>query len=180
MNEDLKTTPPGSYASEDACRLDVVYSTKLTAEQNEILAMFEARTLNRPVLIPEFEMGLLSAEQLWEANLKMIRSISDDVHKFRFPLIDHELSESVLGLTRSKLKPYAVERGVYALMVAAPSKRAAAGLIGTTIYLMSQWEYALTAVDEAVAMAAPGIVFRKRMTGLYEWQRVPPSESKGK
>ncbi|SPY99871.1 Uncharacterised protein [Pseudomonas luteola] len=159
-------TPPGSYAPEDACRLHVIYSEKAVSRANEMLAQFEARTLRRPVCISEFENGLLSASQLWEANLRIIRSLSNDLHKLRFPPIGHEPARS------PQFKPYAVERGLNVLMVAAPSKKAAAELIGTTSYILTQWAYALKEADEAVALAEPGVVFRKRMSGFDGWQRV--------
>lgn len=42
-----------------------------------------------------------------------------------------------------KMKPYAVELdGLHVLMVAASSKKAAAELIGTTVYMMTNWEAA--------------------------------------
>lgn len=78
-------TPPGSYASTDACRLNVVYSDKLTAEQNDMLARFEARTNVPPVFIEQFERGLFSAEQLWKANVGMIRTILTDIEGYEFP-----------------------------------------------------------------------------------------------
>lgn len=78
-------TRPGSYASTDACRLNVVYSDKLTAEQNHMLARFEARTLNPPVFIEQFEQGLFSAEQLWKVNVGMIRTILKDIEEYEFP-----------------------------------------------------------------------------------------------
>jgi len=79
-------TPPDSYASQDACLLNVVYSEKLTEEQNRVLARFEARTHHRPCFLREFEQGLFSAERLWRMNLGMARTIADDVHAFEFPL----------------------------------------------------------------------------------------------
>jgi hypothetical protein len=81
-------TPPGSYASRDACLLNVVYSEKLTVEQNRMLARFEARTHHRPCFIREFDQGLFTAENLWKANLEMILTIADDVHKLEFPLVE--------------------------------------------------------------------------------------------
>lgn len=70
-----------------------------------------------------------------------------------------------------KMKPYAVELdGLHCLMVAAQSKKAAAELIGTTSYMMTQWEGGMNDADEAVALASPGVVFRKRLTGQDEWQ----------
>jgi hypothetical protein len=79
-------TPPGSYASSDACLLNVVYSEKLTVEQNAMLARFEARTHIRPVFVQEFERGLFSAEGLWKANVGMIETIAKDVQNLEFPL----------------------------------------------------------------------------------------------
>jgi len=78
-------TPPGSYASTDACRLNVVYSEKLTAEQNQMLARFEARTDVPPVFVEQFEQGLFSAEQLWKANVGMMRTILKDIEEYDFP-----------------------------------------------------------------------------------------------
>ncbi|MEB0222103.1 hypothetical protein [Pseudomonas sp. AB12(2023)] len=80
-------TLPGSYASSDACLLNVVYSEKLTVEQNQMLARFEARTNLRPVFIHEFERGLFNAEKLWMANVGMIQTIADDVQNLEFPLV---------------------------------------------------------------------------------------------
>lgn len=78
-------TPPDSYASNDACILKVVYSEKLTVEQNHMFARFEARTSNRPCFIKEFDQGLFSAEQLWKANVGMMRTIANDVEDYEFP-----------------------------------------------------------------------------------------------
>lgn len=76
-----------------------------------------------------------------------------------------------------KMKPYAVELdGLHVVMVAAPSKKAAANLIGTTAYMMTQWEGGMNDEDEAVALASPGVVFRKRLTGQDEWQPLPSNE----
>lgn len=79
-------TPPDSYASKDACILQVVYSEKLTVQQNHMLARFEARTNIRPCFIKEFDQGLFSAERLWKANVGMMRTIANDVEDYEFPL----------------------------------------------------------------------------------------------
>ncbi|MBX8493169.1 hypothetical protein K5D42_25190 [Pseudomonas cichorii] len=79
-------TPPGSYASKDACILNVIYSEKLTAEQNRMLARFEARTNLPPCFIREFDQGLFNAESLWKANIGMIQTIAKDVQALEFPL----------------------------------------------------------------------------------------------
>lgn len=79
-------TPPDSYASRDACLQNVVYSVKLTEEQNQMLARFEARTNLRPCFIHEFEKGLFTAERLWEVNVGMAQTIADDVRSLEFPL----------------------------------------------------------------------------------------------
>jgi hypothetical protein len=72
-----------------------------------------------------------------------------------------------------KLKAYAVELdGLHVLMVAARSKKAAADLLGTTPYMMTQWEGGLNEEDEAVALAVPEQPFRKRLTGNDTWQRI--------
>ncbi|HDS0960524.1 hypothetical protein [Pseudomonas putida] len=72
-----------------------------------------------------------------------------------------------------KVKPYAVELdGLHVIMVAAPSKKAAAELIGTTSYMMTQWEGGMNEDDEAIALDAPGTVFKKRLTGESTWQKV--------
>lgn len=73
-----------------------------------------------------------------------------------------------------KMKPYAVALdGLHVLMVAAASKKVAAELIGTTTYMMTTWEGGMNDDDEAVALAEPGVVFRKRVTGAGEWEKVP-------
>lgn len=79
-------TPPGSYASKDACIVKVVYSDKLSVEQNHMLARFEARTNLRPCFLKEFDQGLFSAERLWKANVGMMRTIANDVEDYDFPL----------------------------------------------------------------------------------------------
>jgi hypothetical protein len=72
-----------------------------------------------------------------------------------------------------KIKPYAVELdGLHVLMVAASSKKAAAALIGTTVYMMTTWEGGMNDEDEAVALAEPGKVFRKKLLKAEPWQRV--------
>ncbi len=72
-----------------------------------------------------------------------------------------------------RMKPYAVELdGLHVLMVAASSKKAAADLIGTTLYMMTQWEGGMNDEDEALAMASPGVVFRKKIVGQAEWERL--------
>lgn len=77
-----------------------------------------------------------------------------------------------------KMKSYAVELdGLHVLMVAAASKKAAAELIGTTTYMMTTWEGGMNDDDEAVALAEPGVVFRKRVTGAGGWQKVPSSSA---
>lgn len=81
-------TPPGSYASRDACILDVVYSEKLTVEQNRMFARFEARTHHRPCFLREFDQGLFSAEWIWKANIGMAQTIADDVRNLVFPPCD--------------------------------------------------------------------------------------------
>ncbi|EKT4532165.1 hypothetical protein [Pseudomonas asiatica] len=73
----------------------------------------------------------------------------------------------------AKVKPYAVELdGLHVIMVAASSKKAAAELIGTTSYMMTQWEGGMNEDDEAIALASPGTVFKKRLTGESKWQQV--------
>ncbi|MPQ71503.1 hypothetical protein [Pseudomonas sp. MWU12-2323] len=73
-----------------------------------------------------------------------------------------------------KMKPYAVELdGLHVVMVAAPSKKAAAELIGTTMYMMTTWEGGMNDDDEAVALAQPGVVFRRRIIGSEPWQKIP-------
>ncbi|MBX8557093.1 hypothetical protein K5D56_21750 [Pseudomonas cichorii] len=80
-----------------------------------------------------------------------------------------------------KIKPYAVELdGLHVLMVAAVSKKAAAELIGTTTYMMTTWEGGMNDDDEAIALAEPGVVFRKRVTGADEWMKDAPSASQSK
>lgn len=75
-----------------------------------------------------------------------------------------------------KMNPYAVELdGLHVLMVAASSKKAAAKLIGTTVYMMTTWEGGMNDKDEAVALAEPGVVFIKRIIGSEEWQKLPAS-----
>lgn len=77
------------------------------------------------------------------------------------------------------MKAYAVELdGLHVLMVAAPSKTVAAALIGTTVYMMTMWEGAVNEADEAVALAAPGVVFRRRMNGVESWQEVPDGSAR--
>jgi predicted nicotinamide N-methyase len=73
-----------------------------------------------------------------------------------------------------KITPYAVELdGLHVTMVATTSKKAAAALIGTTPYMMTAWEGGINDADEAVALAEPGQVFRKRLIGSEPWHRVP-------
>jgi hypothetical protein len=70
-------------------------------------------------------------------------------------------------------KAYAVELdGLHVFMVAAHSKKAAAELLGTTSYTMTQWEGGMNESDEAVALAEPGQPFRKRVAGNDEWERI--------
>ena len=70
-----------------------------------------------------------------------------------------------------RIKPYAVELdGLHLLMVATSSKKAAADLFRTTLYMMTQWEGGMNDEDEALAMASPGIVFRKKIVGQAEWE----------
>jgi len=73
----------------------------------------------------------------------------------------------------ARMKPYAVELdGLHVLMVAASSKKAAADLIGTTLYMMTQWEGGMNDEDEALAMASPGVVFRRKIVGQAKWERL--------
>lgn len=76
-----------------------------------------------------------------------------------------------MGMPR--LRAYAVELdGLHVLMVAARSKKAGAELLGTTPYMMTQWEGGMNESDEAIALAEPEQPFRKRLTGDDTWQRI--------
>jgi hypothetical protein len=72
-----------------------------------------------------------------------------------------------------KLKTYAVELdGLHVSMVAARSKKAAAELLGTTLYMMTEWEGGTNDDDEAMALAEPEQPFQKRLTNGASWQRI--------
>ncbi|MDU4254557.1 hypothetical protein [Pseudomonas sp.] len=75
----------------------------------------------------------------------------------------------------AKLKTYCLNLdGIYNVMVAASSQRAAAELIGTTVYMLRTWDAGFNDTDEALALSEPGQVFRKKaISGA--WERWPPT-----
>lgn len=78
----------------------------------------------------------------------------------------------------AKLKAYAVGLdGIHVLMVATTNKKAAAALIGTTLYMMIQWVGRINDKDEAIALASPGVVFRKQIGDQTQWERVTSGSS---
>jgi hypothetical protein len=38
--------------------------------------------------------------------------------------------------------------------------------------MMTQWEGGMSDEDDALAMASPGVVFRKKVVGQAEWERL--------
>lgn len=72
-----------------------------------------------------------------------------------------------------RMKAYAVELdGIHVVMVAARSKKAAAELIGTSVYMITHWEGGINELDEAIALAQPGQLFRKPRSGAGQWIKV--------
>lgn len=71
---------------------------------------------------------------------------------------------------QAKVKVFAVNLdGVHNVMVAAPSLKAAADLIGTTVYLMRTYDAGVNDEDKAVALATVGQVFRQEgINGAWE------------
>lgn len=76
----------------------------------------------------------------------------------------------------AKLKTYSMNLdGTHNVMVAASSQRAAAELIGTTVYMLRTWDAGYNEDDEALALSEPGQVFRQKgVNGAWErWPLTP-------
>ena len=73
------------------------------------------------------------------------------------------------------LKTYCMNLdGIHNVMVAASSQRAAAELIGTTVYMLRTWDAGCSDDDEALALSEPGQVFRQKgIDGT--WERWSPT-----
>lgn len=77
----------------------------------------------------------------------------------------------------AKNKAYCVNLdGIHEVLVAAPSQKEAAKLIGTTVYMMREWDAGVNEQDEQLALSKPGQLFRKK--GINgPWQQVAAADS---
>lgn len=63
----------------------------------------------------------------------------------------------------AKHKAYCVNLdGIHDVLVAAPSQKEAARLIGTTVYMMREWDAGVSDQDEQLALSKPGQLLHKR------------------
>lgn len=67
-----------------AIREPIIYSTKLTAHQNAVLAKFENMTGQPPMGLEEFETGELNARELWRQQTAWAEAICADVINLDF------------------------------------------------------------------------------------------------
>ncbi|WP_282363276.1 hypothetical protein [Pseudomonas sp. PS01297] len=65
-------------------RKPTVYSKKLTAHQNAVLAKFENLTGQSPIGLEDFESGELSARELWQQQVAWVEGIAADVGNMTF------------------------------------------------------------------------------------------------
>lgn len=77
----------------------------------------------------------------------------------------------------AKNKAYCVNLdGIHEVMVAAPSQKEAAKLIGTTVYMMREWDAGVNDQDQQLALSKPGQLFRKKgINGT--WEQVAAADS---
>lgn len=77
----------------------------------------------------------------------------------------------------AKNKVYCVNLdGMHEVMVAAPSQKEAAKLIGTSVYMLCECAAGVNEQDEQLALSKPGQLFRK-MGINGPWQRVAAADS---
>jgi hypothetical protein len=77
----------------------------------------------------------------------------------------------------AKMKAYAWHDGRMSHLVAARSQKAAAAAFQTSVYDLRQFGGDPCEDDEAVALAQPGVVFRRSITSRDPWQpKYPPAE----
>lgn len=67
-----------------ATRKTSMYSKKLTAHQNAVLARFENLTGQSPIGLEDFESGELSASELWQQQVAWVEGIASDVGNMTF------------------------------------------------------------------------------------------------
>lgn len=80
----------------------------------------------------------------------------------------------------AKLRTYSMNLdGTHNVLVAAPSQKAAAELIGVTVYMLRTWDAGHNEADEALALSEPGQVFRQKgVNGSWErWPLTPVANS---
>ncbi|WNZ87550.1 MULTISPECIES: hypothetical protein [Pseudomonas] len=66
--------------------------------------------------------------------------------------------------------------GIHEVMVAAPSQKEAAKLIGITVDMMREWDAGVNDHGELIALSKPGQLFRKK--GINgQWQQVATADS---
>lgn len=65
-----------------------IYSSKLTPEQNEALHSYQALCGMEPLGIDDFEAGEISADELWNQNLRWIHDVFSDISSISFPSSD--------------------------------------------------------------------------------------------
>lgn len=65
-------------------RKPTIYSKKLTAQQNAVLAKFENLTGQQPIGLEEFEAGELTAAELWEQQVGWVEGVCADVVNMQF------------------------------------------------------------------------------------------------
>ena len=67
-----------------------VYSTKLNDTQNSALAHFESLTGSPPIALEDFERGAISANELWQEQVRWITGVYCDVQNIQFNNFEDE------------------------------------------------------------------------------------------
>ncbi|MHC8346736.1 hypothetical protein [Pseudomonas sp. RT6P73] len=65
-------------------RKPTIYSNKLTAQQNAVLAKFETLTGQWPIALEAFEAGELTAAELWRKQVAWVIGVCADVVNMPF------------------------------------------------------------------------------------------------
>lgn len=65
-------------------RKPTIYSKKLTAHQNAVLAKFESLTGQPPIGLEDFESGEISARELWQQQVGWVEGVCSDVVNMTF------------------------------------------------------------------------------------------------